>query len=92
MKKRELSLEVDFFKEGKYFVAYCKPLDFSAFGETFEEAQKNFSEAVEIFFDELDEKGTAEEVLSELGWQKIKKHWQPPIRIAEEEIKVLCPA
>lgn len=92
MKKRQMSLPVEFFKEGKHFIAYCKPLDFSAFGKTFEEAQKNFAEAVSIFFDELEDKGTTEEVLSDLGWQKIKHCWQPPVRIAAEEIKVLCPA
>lgn len=92
MRRRELNVPVEFYKEGKYFVAYCKPLDFSAFGKTYDEAQDNFAEAVNIFLDELEEKGTTDEVLSELGWQKIKKCWQPPIRIDEREMKIPCPA
>lgn len=87
-----MSLPVEFFREGKYFVAYSHPLDFSAFGETFEEARNNFSEAVKIFFDELEKKGTLEDVLLELGWQKIKRTFTPPVRISEEEMKIPCPA
>lgn len=92
MKKRYISIPVEFFREGKSFVAYSHPLDFSAHGKTFKEARKNFTEAVHIFFDEIEEKGTAEEVLLELGWQKVRKTFQPPVRISEEEIKILCPA
>jgi len=91
MKKRIVSLPVEFFREGKYFVAYSLPLDFSACGETFEEARKNFSEAANIFFDELEAKGTLEDVLLGLGWEKINKTLQPPTRISEEEIKIPCP-
>ena len=92
MKKRQLSIPVEFFKEGKYFIAYSLPLDFSACGETFEEARKNFAEAAHIFFDELEAKGTQDEVLLGLGWQKIKKILQPPVRISEEDMKIPCPA
>ena len=92
MKKRYVSIPVDFFREGKYFVAYSHPLDFSAHGKTFKEAREKFTEAVNIFFDELEKKGTMEEVLLELGWQKIDKTFQPQIRISEEEIKIPCPA
>lgn len=53
-------------------------MDLSTVGDTFEEAQQRFEEAVQIFFEEITVKGTTEEVLVSLGWQKIKKQLVPP--------------
>ena len=39
-------------KEGKYFVAQCLNVDVSSFGKTFEEAQKNLNEAVELYMED----------------------------------------
>jgi hypothetical protein len=65
-------------------VAYSPILDLSTCGKNFEEAKKNFFEAVEIFFEELNSKGTTDEVLGELGWEKEKNVWMPPTLIAQE--------
>ena len=80
----EVSLPVSILKEDKYFIAYSPVLDLSTSGKSFEEAKKRFGEVVQIFFEELLEKGTLEEVLSGLGWQKFKKEWTPPIIVAHE--------
>ncbi|KKQ46225.1 MAG: hypothetical protein US65_C0043G0013, partial [Candidatus Yanofskybacteria bacterium GW2011_GWC2_37_9] len=41
-----------------------------------------FSEIVGIFIEELMEMGTLDKVLRELGWQKIKSNWQPPVVVS----------
>ena len=41
-----------------------------------------FEEAVQIFFEEIIAKGTINEALSELGWQKKKKTFIPPTVIS----------
>ncbi len=77
MKKLQLqvNLPVSVLKEGKKFVAYTPALDLSTSGNTYEEAKKRFEEVVRIFFEEIHEQGTAEEVLKELGWKKIQNKW-----------------
>lgn len=76
------SLPVDIIKEGDSFIAYSPALDLSTVGDTFEEAQKRFREAVQIFFEEITQKGTINEVLTELGWQKVNKEFIPPVVIS----------
>jgi len=73
-----LKLTVNYSKQGKRYVAYAPALDIATSGRTEKEVQKRFNEIVSIFFEELHEAGTTEDVLSELGWKKIKKQWQPP--------------
>ncbi len=74
----QFALPVSIIKEGNSFIAFSPALDLSTVGDTFEEAQKRFEEAVELFFEEITEKGTVEEVLTELGWQKNKQQLVPP--------------
>ena len=57
-------------------------LDLSTSASTYKKAQTRFSEIVEIFFEELSEMGTLDVVLKDLGWQKIKSNWQPPVVIS----------
>ena len=79
---KKISLPVTIFKEGKSYVAYSPALDLSTCASTYEKAQTNFSEIVEIFIEELVEMGTLDAVLRELGWQKIKSNWQPPVVVS----------
>ncbi len=90
-----LKVTVSFFREGKQFIAYCPSLDLSAYGDTFDEAQKSFEETFDIFFEELHRKGTLEDVLTECGWVKVKKprsEWAPPSFITNIEKDVAIPA
>lgn len=64
IKKREIKLSFQIFKEGRSFVAYSPALELSTFGKTEVEARKNFAEAVELFFDEIEESGNLEWVLT----------------------------
>lgn len=74
----QFSIPVSILKEGSSYVAYSPAVDLSTVGDSFEESQKRFEEAIKIFFDELTEKGTLEEVLLDLGWKKHKNQLVPP--------------
>ena len=82
--KVEFSLPVSILKEGDSFIAYTPALDLSTAGDTFKEAQKNFIEAVNIFFEELMEMNTIDEVLIGLGWQKQNNTFIPPVVVANQ--------
>lgn len=80
----QANLPVTFLREGNKFVAYTPALDLSTSGDTFEQAQRRFVEAVGIFFEECRRMGTMESVLLELGWTKTKNNLQPPVVVAQE--------
>lgn len=80
----KFNLSVVFFKERSAFVAYSPALDLSTAGKTFAAAKDRFTEAANIFFEEVTKKGNVNEVLEDLGWQKIKKEWLPPQIISHE--------
>ena len=86
------ALPVSILREGKSFVAYTPALDLSTAGSTFEEAQKNFDEAVNIFFQELMGMGTLNEVLKDLGWEKQNNKFVPPIVIENSVQNFSIPA
>lgn len=70
MAKLLLKVPVQIFKEGKAFIAYSPVLEVSTSATTFELVKKRFTQAVQIFFEELDDLGTTDEVLPNLGWVK----------------------
>jgi len=93
---KEISLPVYFIEENGQVTADTPLLDISTCGKNFDEAKKRFSELIVIFFDELSEMGTTEEVLEECGWKKINtkpSKWEPPRVIGQltENFKVPCP-
>ncbi|MEX0616747.1 MAG: hypothetical protein WD231_02975 [Candidatus Woykebacteria bacterium] len=90
--KFEFSIPVSFLKENETFVAYSPVLDVATSGASFEEVRRRFGEAVNIFFEEVTEKGTLDVVLSELGWQKLENKWQPPVFISTESENFKIPA
>ena len=87
---RLVQLPVIVIKEAKHFVAYTPALELSTSGPTEEKARQRFGEVVQIFFEEVEEKGTLAEVLGELGWQKIDSSWTPPqvISHTNQEVKI----
>jgi len=84
MKKINFKISVTIFKEGNNFVAYTPALDLSTSGKTFEQVRKRFTEAVDVFFEEIEKMGTTDEVLGGLGWRKIKQEWKPIAPVAHE--------
>ena len=84
-------LPVQIFKQGKQYVAYTPVLDLSTCGKTRAQAKRMFAEAVQIFFEELDEMGTLKEVLKDLGWVKSKaRDWQPP-QVLKQSFRIKLP-
>lgn len=94
MRNLHVKLGVIFFKEDDKFIAYSPALDLSTCGDTFEHAQKRFSEAVDLFIEETIRMGTLDDVLSNCGWQKVShpyKHWVPPTIIGQVQQDVEIP-
>lgn len=86
-----VSLPVSFLKEGSYYIAYTPALDLSTSAKSFTKVRARFAEVVQIFFEELIEKGTLEEILAQQGWQKLEKQWVPPTLIAQETEEFAVP-
>ncbi len=84
MKKINFKIPVTIFKEKNIFVAYTPALDLSTSGKTFAQVRERFAEAINIFFEEIERMGTTDEVLSGLGWQKIKQEWRSLVPLAHE--------
>jgi predicted RNase H-like HicB family nuclease len=57
------------FREKDVWVAYCRELDLSSCGDTFEQARQNLNEAIEGFFEACIKAGTLDQALAELGWK-----------------------
>jgi hypothetical protein len=85
----QFKLPVSVIKEGAKYVAYTPVLDLSTSANSFEKVKKRFGELVCIFFEELIKKGTAEEVLRDLGWKKIQKNWSPPV-VVSQDFQAVC--
>ena len=87
----QFKLPVSFLKERRRFVAYTPALDLSTSGKTLGEAKRRFEEISMLFFEELIRKGTLEEVLSELGWHKVKKEWKSPVIVSQKSETIRVP-
>jgi len=61
-------IDVFFLKEGNTIVAYSPALNLTTYGEDRDDAKLAFNEAIKIFFDETQKKGTLEKILLKLGW------------------------
>ena len=87
-----LNLSVVITKQGARFVAYSPALDISTSGKSEKDVRSKFGELANIFLEEIIEAGTVSEVLSELGWKKLQKRWNPPQVISSKSIGVQMPA
>ena len=78
-----------FMREKDSFVAFTPALDLSTCGRTYEEAKKNFAEALDILFEECSKMGTLKDVLESCGWVKDRKNgWEAPSYIGEDRIEL----
>lgn len=73
-----VNLPVFFIKQDDQWVAYCPPLEVSSYGDTEEEAKAAFEDALEIFFEETDRRGTLERELLRMGWTLASSAYYPP--------------
>ena len=86
-----LQLAVGITKQGKRYIAHSPALDISTSGKTEKDAQKRFETLVQLFFEELAEMGTTKEVLTELGWKKVRNHFTPP-SVSQKSLKIRIPS
>ena len=68
VKSVEVQVDVVLLKEGEFFVALCPSLNLSSYGHTEKEAKAAFDEALHIFIDDTDRKGSLEKELLKNGW------------------------
>lgn len=85
-------MPVTLIEEGDTVIAYTPALDLSSCGKTHNDAKRMFGEAVRMFFDDLVENDTVDEVLMGLGWRKDAQQasWVPP-KISQESVGVKVP-
>ncbi len=89
--KIKFNLNVSILREGNKFIAFSPALDLSTCGDTYEQAKKRFSEASELFFEEIIKEKTFGKALSNLGWQKERAQWSPPVVVAQEYQTICIP-
>ena len=66
------------FKDGKMYVAYAPELDVSSCATTKTKAQKNLLEAVRLFLEEAEKKGSLNQILEEAGFVEHKEKFEGP--------------
>ena len=97
-KVTRLGLAVMCRKEGDAFVAYLPALDLSTHGETFEDAMAASKTAAKAFIEQLIQMGTLDEVMTELGWERVDPadsefpYIPPFMSMSTETVSVRCPA
>jgi predicted RNase H-like HicB family nuclease len=80
MNIHELAVEIPVMikKDVGAYIAYSPALDLASQGDSVEEAKRMFAEAAGLFIEECARMQTLDEVLYELGWEKIHNEWHPP--------------
>jgi hypothetical protein len=87
----QFELPVVFIKEGAHVVAYTPALDISTSGKDEAQAKERFGEIARMFFADLIENNTVDDVLPDLGWKKVEQRWTPPI-VSQQSVNVQVPA
>ena len=85
------NIPVLYLREGEAFLCYSPAFDLAAHGDSFEDAGRSFAQTLKLFVEAVSKKGTWEAVLREYGWEKVKKDWNPPRIIGQENKAVEIP-
>ncbi|MBL0716651.1 MAG: type II toxin-antitoxin system HicB family antitoxin [Desulfosarcina sp.] len=65
-----LSVTIEVWRKGQWYIAKCPELDFISQGKTREEAKSNLLEVIQIQFEEMSQIGALDEYLAECGYEK----------------------
>ena len=76
------------FREGKMYVAYSPELDVSSCATTKAKAQKNLLEAVRLFLEESEKKGSLDQILKEAGFVRRKQTLVGPQPVTTRRVTV----
>ncbi|MDQ1329156.1 MAG: hypothetical protein QG641_2445 [Candidatus Poribacteria bacterium] len=63
---KNLKITIEFWREGKLYIANCPELDILAQGYSLDEARKNLHEVIEIHFEEMKRLGTLDQFLENM--------------------------
>lgn len=63
-----VKITMEFWREGKFYIAHSPELDMIAQGNSLEEAKRNLIDVIEIQFEEMKKMGTLDEYLAEAGY------------------------
>ena len=88
------NIPVIYLKEGGTFLCYSPAFDLVAHGDSFEDAERSFTQTLKLFVEQVSKKGTWATVLRECGWDKVQHAWNPPRIIGQESkaIEISVPA
>ena len=73
-----LTLTVQVFKEGKYFVSYNPELKVASCGKNIDEAKEKLKEAISGFLKSAKAMNTLDEIMEEAGFSYKKHQWFTP--------------
>jgi predicted RNase H-like HicB family nuclease len=88
---RQIAFTSLIFKEAKTFVSFCLELSVASCGDTVDEARRRLLEAVRLFLEESQRRGTLQGILQEEGFvpsDPTGSSWSPPPLIATEHMEV----
>ena len=69
---------IQIWREGDQFIAHAMPLDVASSGATPQTARASLDEAVKLFIQTADDRGTLNEVLEDAGYEHVCSRWQSP--------------
>jgi predicted RNase H-like HicB family nuclease len=87
----EIQFTTRIFKEGRTYVAHALELDVSSCAGTKEKAIKNLKQAVRLFLEEANKRGTLNQILEEAGYSKDKQKLAPPKFISVQRMSLPLP-
>ena len=87
----QINFTIQIFKEGRMFVAHARELDVSSCGYSKKKALNNLMQAVRLFLEEADKKGSLEEILEEAGYTKKRTLLEAPKFISLEKATLPLP-
>jgi len=76
------------FRESKMYVAYSPELDLSSCATTEKKAQENLLEAVRLFLEEAEKKGSLNQILKEAGFVRRKQTLVGPRPVTTRRVTV----
>ncbi len=84
----KIQFTTQIFHEGKMYVAYSPDLDVSSCATTETKAQKNLLEAVRLFLEEAEKKGSLNQILREAGFIRRKQILVGPRPVTTRRVTV----
>ena len=91
LKSIKATIPVIYLKEAGAFICYSPAFDLASHGDSFDDAEKSFARSLKLLIEHTNKKGTWQKVLREYGWEKVKKAWNPPRIIGQENKEIEIP-